>query len=198
MILGRGMAQTDEAIIAEYQQFVLGNEDLHDVKVRRRLQGAAGIMCGRMGKAMREWSDEEIIALYEGQPQATRSAYNCFLAFLLFRGYRRASISLLTTLQFHLTRQWKCAFVPYRKRIEATNQKLGYSQIATQVGNLLLWLLTFSGKTLEELTRADFEAFQQAHEQWYRQARRRIAYSTVRFFFDFLMNEVPDTLLARN
>jgi hypothetical protein len=44
MILGRGTAQTSDAICAEYQQFILNTCPRQNPQVRQRLLAALGIM----------------------------------------------------------------------------------------------------------------------------------------------------------
>lgn len=170
MILGRGTAQTEGELIAEYQRFLRDNQQQATSVVLQRLCGAPIVMRSRIGKPIREWSDEEILGLYQDRSKATWYGYSDFLAFLLFRGYRRATLSLLRQLPTELGRHHRKALQPYRQRLEETCQALHY--YASRVGaelNLLIWLLAVIGKSIDELTRADFELFQQEYQGWYRE-----------------------------
>lgn len=188
MILGRGTAQTDEAIIADFYTCLSNEPSIQSPKVLKRLRESAGVMCQRIHKPILEWTDDDIIALYQDRQQATQSAYNCFLTFLLYRGYRRASIYLLATLRLQLAKHWKTAYAPYRQRIDETSRELGYLEHGN-ITNTFVNLLTFTGKFLEELTWSDFEAFQQAHGQWYLQAKKKHAANGV--------DAAPDSRLFR-
>jgi integrase len=172
MILGRGSAQTEEAIITEYYQFLY---ETHGVQATiQRLQVAPGIMQRRIGKPIRSWTDEEIIALYADRQKATRYTYSAFLTFLLLRGYRRATLHLLTALPLDLGLQHKAALALHRQRLQQTQEQLGYA--ASSPGGqlkLLVWLLAVVGKPLEELTRTDFDTFRDEYQAWYQETRRR-------------------------
>lgn len=177
MILGRGTAQTYEAITSEYSLFL---ETCGHIKSPRRLKNlreVPAIFARRINKPIAQWSDEDIFALYEGKAKATGIRYNVFVSFLLFRGYRRASLRLLTTLPIRLGGQWERAALPYQERLQQTTSELGYA-CKSDAGDgktldLLLWLLTVRGKLLEEITRSDFDQFRDEYHQWYRQEKRR-------------------------
>ncbi len=174
MILGRGTAQTEDELIAEYQRFLRDNQQQATSVVLQRLCGAPNVMRSRIGKPIWEWSDEEILGLYQDRGKATWYGYSDFLAFLLFRGYRRATLSLLRQLPTELGRHHRKALQPYRQRLEETCQALHYHSF--QVGaelNLLIWLLAMLGKPIDELTRADFKLFQQEYQGWYRKTGQR-------------------------
>lgn len=174
MILGRGTAQTDEAIVAEYYQFLDETCTSESACVRERLYDAPGVMSRRIGKPTTQWTDEEIIGLYADRHKTTVRNYSCFLAFLFFRGYRRATLHLLTTLPLHLSRQHRQALEPYRQRLKASRKQLLYASryVGTEL-TLLIWLLAVTGKPLEQLSRADFDAFRDRYQAWYRAAERR-------------------------
>jgi integrase len=174
MILGRGPAQSETAIIAEYHQFLRDTSHVESSTILQRLMDAPGVMQRRIGKPLTQWTDEEIIALYRDRQKATWYPYSAFLAFLFFRGYRRATIHLLTTLPFHLPRQHRPALAPHRQRLERVREDLGYASapVGTEL-KLLMWLLAVVGKPLEELTRADFDTFRDQYQAWYRQTGRR-------------------------
>lgn len=172
MILGCGSAQTDEAIIAEYQRFLTEGNHIQHWNVLKRLREGPGVMCRRIGKPIGAWTDEDILALYRDRKKPTWSVYNTFLTFLFFRGYRQASIDLLVALQTDLSRHWKPFLLPYRQKIKQAMQELDYHMESTSSTlNLLLWVLSVTRKSLEELTRADFDAFRDAYHHWYRQHR---------------------------
>lgn len=174
MILGRGTAQTDEAIIAEYHQFLRDTREVQKSTILQRLQDAPGVMQRRIGKPVSQWTDEDIINLYEDRQKTTGYPYSAFLAFLFFRGYRRPTLHLLTTLPLILSRQHKGALAPHRQRLKRTQKELHYA--STKVGSelsLLIWLLAVVGKPLGELTRADFDAFWDEYQAWYRETGRR-------------------------
>ena len=173
MILGRGTARSDEEIIADYYRCLEQVGHITGATILKRVREAGLNMRRRIGKPIHEWSDDEIITLYDHRSNATWVSYNVFLSFLLFRGYRRASVHLLVTVPINLTTQWGPAVAPYRERLERTTRELGYSEKTPSPLSLLLWLLTFCQKPLEEITRADFEAFRTAHDAWFRGTGRR-------------------------
>jgi len=131
-------------------------------------------MLRRIGKPLSQWTDDDLITLYQGRSKATYYPYSAFLAFLLFRGYRRATLPLLTTLPLHLSRQFRAALAPYRQRLEQTQTDLQYARagVGTEL-NLLIYLLAIVGKPLNELTRADFDTFRDEYQTWYRHTQRR-------------------------
>lgn len=174
MILGRGTAQTSDEICAEYQQFILSTCPRQNPQVRQRLLAAPGIMQRRIGKSLTAWTDEEIVTLCERYSKTARYGMHAFLAFLFMRGYRRATLALLTTLSCDMTHLHAKVLIPYRTRLEQAQQELHYA--STPVGSelrLWIWLLAVVGKPLEELTRADFDSFQQVYQGWYQQSGRR-------------------------
>lgn len=175
MILGRGAAQTDDAVLAEYAAFLpIANPTLAPIMLQR-LQGAPHVMQHRLGKPPSRWTDADILELYADRQKATWYPYTAFLAFLLFRGYRRATLTLLTSLPGDLARYFRPALAPLRTRLQEAQQQLGYP--AERVGSpltLLIWLLALSGKPLAELTRPDFEAFRREYQTWYQTTRQRV------------------------
>ncbi len=80
-----------------------------------------------IGKPIRSWTDEEIIALYADRLKATRYTYSAFLSFLLLRSYRRASLHLLTALPLYLGLQHKAALALHRQRLQQTQEQLRYA-----------------------------------------------------------------------
>jgi len=173
MILGRGTARTDEQIIAEYHHWLTERSPLHHPNFLKRLREGPGVMSKRLGKPIKAWTDEEILALYHQRSKATWTVYNCFLCFLFFRGYRLATIPLLDALQTDLSRHWRTLLLPHRHKIEQTAQELGYAPgDSAHVLNLLIWLLAVTGLPLEELTRDAFERFRESYQCWYRQRQK--------------------------
>ena len=174
MILGQGGAQTDEAVCAEYAQFLDEICHVESLTILQRLLDAPGVMQRRIGKPPSLWTDEEIIALYRDRQKATWYPYSAFLAFLFFRGYRRATLQLLTTLPLHLPRQHRPALVLYREQLAEAREQLGYapSTVGSEL-KLLIWLLATVGKPLNELTRSDFDAFRDEYQAWYQNTGRR-------------------------
>jgi integrase len=176
MILGRGTAPTDAAIVAEYQQFVLTSSGVVNAAVCQRLQNAPLVMGQRIGKPLADWTEEDILALFVARGKATWYYYCTFIAFLLFRGYRRASLAFLLALPCHLSRMHRPALQPYRQKLEATQRALSYAGQLPQVGSqltLLIFLLVRVAKPLDELRRADFDAFREEYQHWYRADKRR-------------------------
>ncbi len=173
MILGRGTAKTYDAIAAEYEQF-LRDTGRAETSIFRDLRSVPGTFQRRIGKPMSEWTDEDIKSLYRNRAKQSGYFYSAFLAFLIFRGYYRPTLDLLTGLRGNLGRQHGQALAPYRQRIKETQAQLRYA--ASPGGselNLLIWLLALTGKPLEKLTRADFDGFREAYQAWYRGAKRR-------------------------
>lgn len=173
MILGRGTAQTDEAIIAEYYQFLRHTCSVTSAIVLQRFYDAPGLMKRRIGKPILQWTDQELFALYRDRQKASRQPYSAFLAFLLFRGYYRASLCLLEALPLNLARQHRRALAPHLQRLKQAQEKLQYAScmVGTEL-NLLICLLSVVGKPLTELTRADFDRFWADYQTWYRKAER--------------------------
>ena len=174
MILGAGTAQTADAIITEYQCFLQMSDNGMTPVILARLQEAPGVMASRIGKPIPQWTDEDLLGLYPDREKTTRYGYSAFWAFLLFRGYRRATVSLLPQLPFQLTRQHRRALAPHRQRLEQTAEELHYRQgnVGTTL-RLLISLLAVVGKPLTQITRVDFDTFRDAYQSWYRTAQCR-------------------------
>jgi len=170
MILGRGSAQTDDALITEYHQFLEARKGAeHPVRLAR-LHNVPLVMCQDIGKPPLQWSEDDILRVYEAQRRKVWDHFNVFLSFLFFRGYMRPSVSLLSRLRIVLGRQWSEASEPYRRRIRATAEQMGYQHRNDSYElTLLLWLLVTVGKPLEEITREDFETFRESYRQWHQQ-----------------------------
>jgi site-specific recombinase XerD len=174
MILGRGTAQTDAEIIAEYHAFLAETSSPKTQTILQRLQDAPNVMVRRIGKPILEWTDGELLALYKDRQKTTRYGYNAFWAYLLFRGYRKETVSSLQQLPFHITREHRKALAPHRERLVATQAELKY--ISANVGTelrLLIAVLVVRGKTLAELTRRDFNAFRDEYQAWYRATKQQ-------------------------
>jgi site-specific recombinase XerD len=174
MILGHGTARTSSAIIAEYHRFLDQHPDAETSVILQRLKDAPGVMQRRIGKPIAEWRDQDILDLYPNRTKTVRYGYSAFVAFLLFRGYHRGNIDFCTQFPLGFSRYHRQALLPYRQKLEETQQKLGYFQ--TRVGselNLLIMLLATVYKPLSELTRADFESFRDEYQHHYRQSERR-------------------------
>ncbi|HRW06668.1 MAG TPA: tyrosine-type recombinase/integrase [Caldilineaceae bacterium] len=174
MILGRGTAQTADAIIAEYQAFLQTSDSQTTALTVRRLQGAPAVMTHRIGKPVTEWTDADLLALYPNRASTTCYSYSAFWAFLLFRGYRSATVTGLPQLPFHLTRHHRSALAPYRHRLEQAQAELQYVEatVTTELRHLI-GLLAVVGKPLEEISRADFEAFRDEYQTWFRTTQRQ-------------------------
>lgn len=174
MILGRGSADTEDAIVAEYHHFLREISHIESPTVLQRLLDAPHVMRHRIAKPPTQWTDDEIIALYRDRQKTTCYPYSAFLAFLFFHGYRRASLKLLTALPLDLCRQHRAALVPWRQQLVQVREQLGYAPgtVGTEL-RLLIWLLAVVSKPLHELTRVDFDAFREEYQAWYQQTRRR-------------------------
>ena len=174
MILGPGTARTERTIVAEYHHFLEQNHDATNATILHRLKEAPGTMHRRIGKPLSEWEDREILALYSNRTKATWYPYSAFVAFLFFRGYRRASLHLIYHLPFELSRLHRHALEPYRQKLEKTKQELGYfsGSVGTEL-NLWIALLAVVHKPLTALTRADFENFRDEFQQWYQQTQQK-------------------------
>ncbi len=174
MILGRGTAQADDALIVEYHQFLCDNQQQENPTIIQRLCAGPEVMRHRIGKPIQQWSDEDILGLYTDRGKATWYSYSDFLAFLFFRGYRRATLYLLTQLPAEMGRHHRKALLPHRQRLKKTCEALHYysSEVGAEL-NLLIWLLAVVGKPLDELTRVDFDLFRAQYQDWYQQTGRR-------------------------
>src|SRR5882672_4190966 len=89
MILGRGTAQTDAAIVADYLAFLATASGIATDRVRDRVGVAAGTVCKRVGKPIAEWTEADVLGLFPGRCKAVVYGYCAFVAFLTFRGYFR-------------------------------------------------------------------------------------------------------------
>src|SRR5437764_6872887 len=172
MILGRGCAQTDAAIIAEYHEFLQKVGHITIPKNLVTIKASPKSMLRAIKKPVREWSDDDILELVRARKLASRYKYNVFLAFLFFRGYRQPSLYLLEELHIDLGHQWGPVVAPYREKVDQAAKELGRPK-AKQVTHLLLMLLVNQGKALEQVSRADFEAFRDEYQMRYRLKRRK-------------------------
>jgi integrase len=173
LILGRGTAQTDEAIVAEYHGFLEENCQARAPTSLRWMRGAPWVMRRHLGKPIIEWTEREIVDLCEARTGAVRYFYTGFMAFLFLRGYYRPSFDMLQTFFVKFVQRYKTTFKPYRQQFERARDKLGYRSCSVSKElTLLVWLLTTAGKPLDELTRADFDAFQDEYQAWYLQSQR--------------------------
>jgi integrase/recombinase XerD len=178
MILGRGTATTDVAIIAEYHTFLASSSGIATDRVRDRVGVAAGTVCKRIGTPIARWSEQDMLALFSDRCKMVVYGYAAFLSFLIFRGYVRVrQMTFYDAFPLGLCRLHRPALQPIRERLERTRKELGYAaESEGSVGtvlNLLIALLAFSGKPLPELTRADFDSFRTTYDQWYQAAERR-------------------------
>ena len=172
MILGRGSAQTQKAVLAEYHLFLDQLKQEANRPWHEELRSVGDMLCRLIGKSPFQWSEEDLLSIYQTRGKSSASRYNVFLAFLLFRGYYRPSVHLLLALPLKLATQWRPAVAPYHERVNRTTAELGYEETsgASAVVTILLYLLITAGKSLEEITRADFEAFR---EVWLAEGQRR-------------------------
>lgn len=174
MILGRGIAQSDVEIIAEYYDFLATTASPETPTILQRLQDAPGVMVRRIGKSILTWTGAELLTLYEDRQKTTCYGYSAFWAYLLFRGYRQETISSLCILPFQITREHRKVLAPYRERLVATQAELKYtpSNVGAEL-RLLISILVVAGKTLAELTRQDFNVFRDEYQTWYRETGRQ-------------------------
>ena len=178
MILGRGSATTDAAIITEYRTFLATSSGIATERVRNRVGVAAGTVCKRIGKPIAQWTEADMLALFSGRCKMVVYGYSAFLAFLIFRGYLRVrQMTFFASFPLGLSRLHRPALQPIRDRLEATRTHLGYASNGEgrmgSILNLLIELLAFAHKPLNELTHADFDTFRTAYDQWYQAAGRR-------------------------
>jgi site-specific recombinase XerD len=125
-------------------------------------------------KPILHWTDEDILFAFRQRSKSTCYNYNAFLQFLFFRGYHHPGLHLLVTLRMDCSLQWKSLVELYRQKIADSARVLGYlteeePKYAGMYVTLLLWLLFRAQKTLEEITRADFDAFHEEYQQWYKE-----------------------------
>lgn len=172
MILGAGQAQTDEAIIAEYHEYLQKVGHITVPSNLGTIKLSPNSMLRVIKKPIREWSDDDILGLVRARKHASRYKYNVFLAFLFFRGYRQPSLYLLEELHIDLGHQWGPVVAPHHQKMVQAAQALGHPN-AKPVTPLLLMLLVHTGKTLEQISRADFETFRDEYQTRYRSRRIR-------------------------
>ncbi len=183
MIMGRGTATTDAEMIAEYREFVTNYRPIQGESTLAGLLAVPTTLCKRIEKPILAWTDEDIRAVFSDRSEGTAYFYRSFFTYLLFRGYRRASFSLIETLRTTLSEHWKVFAAPYRLKVEQAEKELGYAdpnKAGGHVGALvsvLLLLLVYTGKALEEITRADFEAFAEEYQSWYLRVRTRTGHT---------------------
>ena len=173
MLLGMGSAQTDEALFAECARYLQQAGHIVIPKNQQRILTSATTLRRQIGKPILEWTEEDILTAYQTRKKAFIYSCNVFLTFLFLRGYRRPSFQLLESMGVELSRQWKPILEPYRKSFEQTAATLGYVD-AMDIGdatNIMLRLVFWCGKPLEEVTRDDFEQFREAYQGWYCQKR---------------------------
>ncbi len=174
MILGQGTAQTDDAIIQEYFQFLDENGGYLRPVILKRLKKAPFLIQQRLGKSLGQWRESDLLRLYADQDAHRRYICCAFLAFLFMRGYLHGSLRLLVEFPGHFCRTHKQALQPYRQKLETAREALGYRSDTTGAElNLLAAMLVVRQKTLETLTRADFEAFRDQYQAWYRHTAQR-------------------------
>src|SRR6266700_1578146 len=174
MLLGMGSAQTDEALFAECARYLQQAGHIVIPKNQQRILTSATTLRRQIGKPILEWTEEDILTAYQTRKKAFIYSCNVFLTFLFLRVYRRPSFQLLEGMGVELSRQWKPILEPYRKSFEQTAATLGYVD-AMDIGdatNIMLRLVFWCGKPLEEVTRDDFEQFREAYQGWYCQKRR--------------------------
>jgi integrase len=183
MILGRGAATTQESLLAEYRQLVLDTRETPHTSYHRALKKVPLLMCEELGKPVFEWNENDILSLYQSPvPSWRKGRYTAFLAFLIFRGYYRPSVSLLLALGFQLSSHFRPALEPHRQWLLEAQQRMGYRLAQTnstkngKIGSeleLYVWLLAVCGKTANEITRADFDRFREDYEPQYRSKARQ-------------------------
>lgn len=180
MILGRGTATNEAAIVAEYREFLATSSGIGTDRVRDRVAVAAGTVFKRIGKPVASWNEADMLALFPGRSKAVVYGYCSFLGFLIFRGYVQVrDMEFYQQFPLSFTRMHRPALKSIRDRLEATRKSLGYaaerqeSEGEGSVFTLLIYLLDFVGKPLQELTRTDFDAFRNVYDQWYVGAGRR-------------------------
>jgi integrase len=168
MILGRGRAQTDEEIIAEYYHFLETMNHFKHPTTVQRVRAIPHSLLRYLGKPIVSWNDEDVLRMYQGY--TCNRPINVFVTFLLFRGYLQLCVATLGKLSPTFSQQCRPAIEPFLQKLEVTRQQLGYATYGKSVGtmfNLLVWLLVVAHKPLNELTRADFEAFRDEYKAWY-------------------------------
>ncbi|MFL5693706.1 MAG: hypothetical protein ACJ795_18065 [Ktedonobacteraceae bacterium] len=173
MLLGMGSAQTNEALFAECARDLQQAGHIVIPKNQQRILTSATTLRRQIGKPILEWTEEDILTAYQTRKKAFIYACNVFLTFLFLRGYRRPSFQFLESMGVELSRQWKPILEPYRKSFEQAAATLGYVD-AMDIGdatNIMLRLVFWCGKPLEEVTRDDFEQFREAYQGWYCQKR---------------------------
>jgi len=139
MILGRGTAPTDAAIIAEYRAFLASSSGIATDRVRNRVGVAAGTVCKRMGKPITAWTEQEMLALFAGRCKMVAYGYAAFLGFLIFRGYVQVrQIAFYDAFPLGLCRLHRPALQPIRERLERTRKELRYAAESRRRGLLRL------------------------------------------------------------
>ncbi len=175
MILGKGAAQTEQAIFDEYRCFVTRHHSVKNSKALVIALQTPECLRQRIGKPLGEWTDDDLLEVYADRGEATQYRYNLFLTFLLFHGYRQASFRLLTQVPsgFTMSLYHREALTEYREKIETLGRVLGYfPDTAGGVLSLLIALLALLQKPLNSITRADFDTFADQHRTWYRSQKR--------------------------
>jgi site-specific recombinase XerD len=173
MILGRGTAASDETILAEFDAFLVSSSGIATTKIQRRVAGGARVLWRRIGGPIASWTSGQVLAGFANRSHGTRYGYWVFLAFLLFRGYfRLTDFDFLAAMPLALCRMHRPALRPIRERLLDSRKALRYACDGPGDGvgsamNLLIYLLAYLARPLDELTRTDFDAFRSAYNRWY-------------------------------
>ena len=168
MILGKGDARTEDEINQEYEELLIRQG--YSSHVFETFLNVPSQMKNRIGKPLSDWEDDDVLRILENGTKYMRYRYGSYLSFLFFRGYRKASIYLLSNLTTFLSRRHVSELKPIRERFEETNSELKYAENSFdgRAFNKLIWLLAVVGKPLESINRRDFESFNNEYQKWYK------------------------------
>ena len=61
MILGRGQARSEKAIVAEYHRFLEATGGIENPEILKRLKEAPGVLRHRIGKPLDQWRDDDLM-----------------------------------------------------------------------------------------------------------------------------------------
>jgi site-specific recombinase XerD len=178
MILGRGEAKSDAAILAEYRSLLCdpNTSGVSNPAVLHSLEDAPVLMLKSIGKPVAQWSCANVLRCLLAHQKSARYYRAAFVAFLIFRGYFCPTLDFIAQAQLELSRMHRDCLAPFRRRVEDTHRSLGYGRSVSGAGtllNVLIALLATTGKPLNEITRDDFEIFRSTYQSRYRALKMR-------------------------
>lgn len=168
MLLGVGTAHSDAEIIDEFHALYRQNCAACHWKGNKDRFNAPFNLRRRIGKPILEWTEADVYGVLHDSnlSPSTVQAYSTFVAYLLLRGYFRATLRFFDGWPADISRLFPGPLAPLRQRVSTTMAPFCSRQATlNRVGrelNILVQLTTYIGRPLESITRPQFEAFRSA------------------------------------